>query len=251
MDLQKNKIEKLKSEGYTLKFENLFNQIFENYKKIALYAGLILFVFGILLITAIYGGLLSYFGIETITEMTKPENLNPANFSKEFLMIYTAFAILFTCLISPFSAGFIKMAYCADHDEEFRLSTIFSYYHSTKFFTLFITTLIIALVNNGISTSAEYFGFPVVGTVLTMLISFYALLTVPLIIFSNLGIFESIQTSMILVSKQPTIIIGLCTVSIIATLVGMLLFIIGIIFTLPFIYSFYYILYKEVVGFEN
>jgi len=246
-----NKIESIKANGYHLNFETVFNQIFENYKKIALYAGLILFVFGIFLITLLYGGLLYYFGIETITEIIKPENLKPENLSKKFILIYNGCAILFSCLISPFTAGFIKMAYCADRNEEFHLSTFFSYYKFPKFATLFITTLIISLLNTGISTGTELLGISLIGAILTMLISFYTLLTVPLIIFGDLGVIESIKTSLLLISKQPRVIVGLFAVSIIASLVGLIFLIIGIIFTIPFIYSFYYVLYKEIIGFEE
>ncbi|AWG22958.1 hypothetical protein FFWV33_16205 [Flavobacterium faecale] len=251
MNTQKSRIEQLKLNGYKLNFETSITQIFENYRKIALYAGLSLFVFGIILITLIYGGLLSYFGIETITEMTKPENLRPENLSKEFLMWYTIFAILFTSFVSPFSAGFIKMAYCADRDEEFRLSAIFTYYSSSKFFTLFTATLIISLTNTGLATIAEQLGNGAAGSVASLFISFYTILTVPLIIFGDLGVFSAIQTSVALIAKQPLLILGLLLISLIATLLGLMFIIVGILFTMPFIYSFYYILYKNIVGFEE
>ena len=251
MTPEHNRIESKIAQGYKLNFETVFNQIFENYKKIAVYAGLILFVFGILLIAIVYGGLLAYFGLETITEMIKPENLKPENFSREFIINYTICAVLFTCFISPFTAGLIKMAYCADRDEEFHLSTIFAYYKFPQFMTLFVATLIITVINTGISTSTELMGIPLIGSIITMLISFYTLLTIPLIIFGNLGALQSIKSSITLISKQPLIIVSLCAVSILATLVGLVVFIIGIIFTIPFIYSFYYILYKEIIGFEE
>lgn len=251
MNSAQSKIESLKQDGYTLNFEKSITQIFENYRKIALYSGLILFVFGIILICLLYGGLLSYFGIETITEMTKPENLRPEKLSKEFLMWYTIFAILFTSIISPFSAGFIKMAYCADRDEEFRLSTIFTYYTSSKFFTLFTATLIISLTNTGLASLLEQYGFVAAGSIISLFISFYTILTIPLIIFGDLGVFSAIQSSIALIAKKPLIILGLLIVSLIATILGLMFVVVGVLFTMPFIYSFYYILYKDIVGFSE
>ncbi|WP_418263155.1 hypothetical protein [Flavobacterium faecale] len=246
-----DRIEFIKQNGYQLDFETIFTKVFANYKKIAIYAGLVLFVFGILLIALIYGGMLSYFGIETVTDMLKPENLQAQNFSKEFLIIYSASAILFTAMISPFTAGFIKMAYSADQNEEFHVSTIFEFYKPSYFIPLFTATFIITLVNTGISSALELIGLSFVGTIMTMLVSFFTLLAIPLIIFGKLNAIEAIRNSIMVISKQPFTIINLTVVSILASLVGLLAFCIGIIFTIPFVYSLYYILYKEIIGFEQ
>ncbi|WP_366183556.1 hypothetical protein [Flavobacterium ovatum] len=246
----KDRIEFIKTNGYQLDFETIFAKVFENYKKIAIYAGLMLFVFGILLIAIIYGGLLSYFGIEKVTDMIKPENLEPKNFSKEFIIIYSGAAIVFTAIISPFTAGFIKMAYCAEQNEEFHISTIFEYYKLPYFFQLFAATFIITLFNTGISTGLELIGIPFIGSLLTMAVSFFTLLTIPLIIFGELKVIDAISSSITITSKQPFTIISLIVVSILASLVGLIGFCIGVIFTIPFIYSLYYILYKEIIGFE-
>jgi hypothetical protein len=247
----KDRIEFIKTNGYQLDFASVFALIFENYKKIAIYAGLILFVFGILIIAVIYGGLLSYFGIETVTDMLKPENLQAKNFSKEFIMIYSGAAIVFTSLISPFTAGFIKMAYCAEQNEEFHVSTIFEFYKLPYFITLFAATFAITLLNTGISTGFELIGIPYLGSLLTMTVSFFTLLTIPLIIFGDLKAIEAITSSITITSKQPFTIISLIIVSIFASLVGLIAFCIGVIFTIPFIYSLYYVLYKEIIGFEK
>ena len=48
MNLLKERLQDIEKNGYQLDFGNVFNHAFENYKKIALYAGLVLFVFTIL-----------------------------------------------------------------------------------------------------------------------------------------------------------------------------------------------------------
>ena len=45
MNTTKDKIEKISTNGYELDFGTVFENAFENYKKIALYAGLMLLVF--------------------------------------------------------------------------------------------------------------------------------------------------------------------------------------------------------------
>lgn len=246
-----SRITKIKAEGYPLNFETIFNLIFENYKKIAVYAGLLIFVFTVLFVSTVYVSLAAYFGVDTITEALKPENLKPENLSKEFLMIYSGFAVLFTCLISPLTAGFLKMAYCADHDQEFHITTFFGYYKLSYFIPLFVATFIITLFNTGISTASELIGQPIVGSLITMIVSFYSLLTIPLIIFGELSAIEAIKASVTIVSKQPSVLLSLVAVSMIASIVGLLVFCIGVLFTIPFVYSLYYILYKEIIGFEE
>lgn len=251
MNHLQNRLEIIKKNGYKLEFETTFNLIFENYKKIAIYAGLMIFVSAIILLLAIFIFLIAYFGIDAVTEMLKPENLKPENFSKEFILIYSGSAILFTCLISPFTAGFIKMAHCADNDHEFHITTFFEYYKFQYFKELFIATFLITLFNTGISNSLDLLGAPIVGSLITMMISFYTLLTIPLIIFGKSKALDAIKNSVAIISKQPITVISLTAISMLAALVGLIGFGIGVIFTIPFIYSLYYIIYKEIIGFEK
>ena len=145
----------------------------------------------------------------------------------------------------------MKMAYCADHDQEFHITTFFSYYKLSYFIPLFVATFIITLFNTGISTASELVGQPLVGSLVTMIVSFYSLLTIPLIIFGKLTAIEAIKASVTIVSKQPLVLLSLVAVSMIASIVGLLVFCIGVLFTIPFVYSLYYILYKEIIGFEE
>ena len=131
----KDRIREIKTNGYQLDFGNVFEKAFENYKKIALYAGLMLLVFtilfGILIVGIIMIAAISIFNINisTLTEMLKPENLKPENLSINFILIYSALIVGFTSLLSPFQAGFLKMADCGEKGEEFHVSTIFEYYN--------------------------------------------------------------------------------------------------------------------------
>ena len=72
-----NRIEEIKKNGYILDFAKVFNHAFENYEKIALYGGLVIFVFFFLLILVTSGVLISVFGAPALLEMVKPENLKP------------------------------------------------------------------------------------------------------------------------------------------------------------------------------
>jgi len=251
MNSQKNRIEEIKAHGYQLDFANVFNLAFENYKKIALYAGSMILVFSVIIFAIIASAIIFFFGIATLTTMLNPENLKTETVSENFMLIYMAGAILFSCLISPFPAGLIKMAYCAERDQEFHISNIFEYYKAPYFKELFIATLLISGFSSGIAAALDYSGIQLVGSLITLSISFFTILTIPLIIFGNLKAVDAITSSFAIVLKQPLVLLGLMIVTTIASLVGFIGCCIGIFFTLPFFYSMYYAIYSEIVGFDD
>jgi uncharacterized membrane protein len=93
--------------------------------------------------------------------------------------------------------------------------------------------------------------FEFLGTIITYFISFITILSVPLIIFGDLKAIEAIKYSILIVFKQPIVILGLVIVAIIASLVGFLGCCIGVFFTLPFVYSTNYAIYFEIVGIDS
>lgn len=244
------RIEEIKKNGYTLDFGNVFNHAFENYKKIALYGGLIFFVFAILMSLFAIVILFSIFDAETVLEKLKPENLQPENLSLDSMLIFSGVSLLITCLLSPFSAGLIKMAYCAERDDEFHVSTMFEYYKAPFFKELFIATFLITIVNSVLSGIINYIQIPIIEVVISVTIGLFTILMIPLIIFGKLKAVEAIQASILVVSKQPIVILGLLVIGVIASLVGLIGCCIGIVFTIPFMYSLYYALYSEIIGFD-
>ncbi|MFV8366224.1 hypothetical protein [Flavobacterium sp. XS1P27] len=245
-----DRIDEIKKNGYTLDFGNVFNHAFENYKKIALYGGLIFFVFAILMSLFAIVILFSIFDAETVLEKLKPENLQPENLSLDSMLIFSGVSLLITCLLSPFSAGLIKMAYCAERDDEFHVSTMFEYYKAPFFKELFIATFLITIVNSVLSGIINYIQIPIIEVVVSVTIGLFTILMIPLIIFGKLKAVEAIQASILVVSKQPIVILGLLVIGVIASLVGLIGCCIGIVFTIPFIYSLYYALYSEIIGFD-
>ncbi|MFV5689884.1 hypothetical protein ACM55M_14800 [Flavobacterium sp. ZT3R25] len=250
MKTTKEKIEEIKINGYQLDFGNVFNHAFENYKKIALYAGLMIFVFSVLIAILIFGAVIFTFGVSILNEKSL-ENLKNENFSGVFMLVYVVGAIVLSCLLSPFPAGLIKMAHCGEKDEEFHVSTILEYYKAPYFKELLISTIIISILSSGISSLLDYAGIKIVGSLIAMTISFFTFLTIPLIIFGDLKAIEALKSSVIIVSKQPFVLLGLIIVSAIASMVGFIGCCIGIFFTIPFMYSMYYAIYVAIIGIDS
>lgn len=250
MNSTKDKIEKLTINGYELDFGTVFERAFENYKKIALYAGSMLLIFTFLFVILLCGLGIAVFGIGVLSDFFKPGNLKPETFTGNFLLIYTACILLITCLMSPFQAGFLKMAYCGDKGEEFNVSHMFEYYKPPYFQNIVGATFIITLISTGISTLLETAGIQAIGILTSLSITFLTFLTIPLIVFGNLNAVDAIKSSILIILKQPLLILALIIVAFLASLTGLMGFCIGIFFTLPFMYSMEYSLYNSIIGID-
>lgn len=250
MKTTQEKIEDIKKNGYQIDFGDVFNHAFENYKKIALYAGLMIFVFAVLI--GILGGvtILFTFGFSAFNPKML-ENLQFENLSGTQLVTYLIVSVIVTCLFTPFFAGLIKMAHSAEKDEEFHVSTVFQYYKSPYFQEIILASLIISICTSVLSEVLNYSGLKLVGGLVTFAVSFFTFLTIPLIIFGKLKALEAIKSSIIIISKQPLVLLGLVIVSSIGALVGFIGCCIGVFFTMPFVYSTYYAIYSAIIGFDE
>ncbi|OCB70207.1 hypothetical protein [Flavobacterium crassostreae] len=251
MTTTQQKIEKIKANGLELDFGTVFNDAFENYKKIALYAGSIILVFSVLMGMLLAGGFVLTFGMAALAQMANPENLALENLVGINLFIYLVSLILISLLIGPFFAGFIKMAQAADRDEAFNSSAIFTYYKAPYFIKIITATLIISISNAVLSTLFNYINLPLLGSFSSICISIFTLLTIPLIIFGNLNPTEAITASIQLVLKNPFVIVALIVTAFIGSLVGFVGCCIGVFFTIPIMYALNYALYKAIIGFDD
>ena len=250
MESTKKRIEEIKNNGYELDFSDVFNHAFENYKKIALYAGLALFVFLVLMGIIVAGIAVSVMGMAVLNEKFI-ENLKLENLSGVYVILYLIVAVFFSALLSPFNAGLLKMAYSAEKDEEFHVSTFFEYFKAPYFKELFTATILISLVSSGLSILLELANIQILGLLTSMAVSFLTVLTLPLIIFGELKAIDAIQSSFTIVMKQPVTLILLIVVAYIGSFVGLIGCCIGMFFTVPFIYSTQYTIYCAIVGIDS
>ena len=63
-----DQIEDIKKDGYSIDFSTVFNYAVENYKKIALYSGLIILVFSIVAGAVVMGLAVAFYGIQSLSE---------------------------------------------------------------------------------------------------------------------------------------------------------------------------------------
>jgi len=250
MNQTQERLHDIEKNGYQIDFANIFNHAFENYKKIALYAGLVLFIFSVLFAFFIGLSLASVIGVAAMTRELSPEKLNIENLFESNYIIFGVIALTTSCLLSPFQAGFLKMANCGDRDVQFHVSDLFSYYKLPYVKEIIISTFLISAIGFAQATLLTYVHFELLGKVITYFISYITLLSAPLIVFGNLSAIESIKYSILLVFKQPFVILGLMITAFIGSLVGFIGCCIGIFFTLPFLYSMIYAIYFDIVGID-
>ncbi|WP_268846333.1 hypothetical protein [Flavobacterium aestivum] len=248
MNPLKERLQDIEKNGYQLDFGDVFNHAFENYKKIALYAGLVLFVFSILFGIFAIGALITFWGADLITQKLNPENLKSENLSGSSLYIYSGAILIVASLLAPFQAGFLKMADCGEKDEEFHISTLFSYYQLPYVMEIIISTIIISSISFLQAIVFTQLKLEILGNLISYFISFLTILTIPLVIFGNLKAVEAIKYSILIVLKKPLILLGLIIVALIGSMVGFIGCCIGVFFTLPFMYSMNYAIYNAIVG---
>jgi MFS family permease len=249
----KDRIEEIKINGYQLDFADVFNHAFENYKKIALYAGLVIFICTVIVGVLMAGAINYFFDIANLNENLVEnliEKLKSETTSINFIMAFIVGNVLITSLVSPLKAGFLKMADCGEKDETFRLSAIFSYYKAPYFLEIFIATLTLSIISISLSMLLNLTGIEAIGMLTTYALSFLTLFTIPFIIFGKLKAFDAIKASIIIVMKQPLIILGLIIVAFFASMVGFIGCFIGVFFTIPFLFSINYSLYNTIVGID-
>jgi uncharacterized membrane protein len=88
-----------------------------------------------------------------------------------------------------------------------------------------------------------------VSMAINWLINTLTIFITPLIIFGNQKPLEAIKNSIMVVNKQPVPIILTVVLNYFLVLSGLFFFVIGFLFTLPYLFSVYFTLYKQVIGY--
>lgn len=263
MSLLKERLLDIEKNGYQLDFGNVFNHAFENYKKIALYAGLVLFIFAFILFVLFFmsfGFYLTSLNIDSVNHQLIENLEHQKNLETPMSLMILSIAIL-SLLLTPFSAGFYKMSERADKDQEFKFSSMFTYYKAPYFFNIIVASILNALLSMLISTiilslltmaNINQLGLILLANYsISFFVYLFTFLTIPLIIFGNLKAIDAIKHSILIVFKQPFVLAGLLIVAIIGALVGLMGCCIAILFTLPFLYSMNYAIYTTIVGIDS
>lgn len=240
------RIEEIRRQGYYVDFGDVFNQSFANFKKIALNAGLVFILLVLMLGIFMFG--LGIVGVGLSSFANGIADLNLSDFSTVGLVIYFVAVVLISGLAAPINAGIINMAYLAAHNRDFSVGTAFGYYQTKYFKELFVVAVLSTLLNLVVGFALETAGYAFIGQIFNYLVAFFLILSTPLIIFGDVKAIESIKLSVMIVSKQFFILLGLVIVSVICCCLGIFALCIGIFFTIPFVHAMIYSIYDNIIG---
>ncbi|MEZ0007108.1 putative membrane protein [Flavobacterium sp. 28YEA47A] len=252
--MQKNtttreRIEEIRHHGYVVEFGDLLSQAFNNYQKIVWITGAGILLLSIVFIGIIIGLAGIFIGLDAFGRDIADFQIQ--NFSTAGIIVTIVGGVIAVAVIKPFYAGILRVAHLADRKEDFDFSTLFYYYKSEYLKEIIIVGVLIGLCSNAISTALEMAGYSMIGSFISYIFLLLTLFTTPLIIFGNLKAIEAIQGSLLLVSKNFFMLLALMLVAVILALLGVFAFCIGIIFSIPLIYSVQYIIYANVIGIEE
>lgn len=243
------RLQDIEKNGYQIDFGNVFNHAFENYKKIALYAGSVIVIFSILFIVFTAFSLVSVIGIAQMTELSSGEQ-KIEKFMQSNILEMGIISVFISALLSPFQAAFLKMADHGERDENFPVSSLFSFYKLPYLKEIIVSTFLISAVSLAQATLFRYIEIEILGMLINFFISFTTLLAIPLIIFGNLKAIDAIKHSIQIILKQPIVLLGLMIIALIGSAVGLMACCFGVFFTMPFLYSMNYVIYSDIIGID-
>lgn len=167
-----------------------------------------------------------------------------------YIYYYLAFFVVFTALGNILIAGFYKVNADVSLNKVPSFLSAFKYFFSIKGLYVFIAHLLIAIVFMGVTIPLRLMDLEMVSMVINWLISTLTIFTIPLIIFGNLNPIAAIKNSIMVVNKQPIPIILTIVLNYFFLISGLLFFVVGILFVLPYLFAVYFVLYKQVIGYN-
>lgn len=245
----KNIIEQKLRNGYSLDLGKLIDESFATFKKTFLIAGLGMIIISVVMIVFYLGILGAFFGFSNFTEtMTSLESLAT---DTTFIIGNAVVTMLFSALFAPITAGFININHLAKTNKEFGVSDLFNFYKGAIFKQIFMSYLVIGFTTAVITAGFSLLGYEFMNTIFQIIIGLFTVFTIPLIIYGEQNYTEAITNSIQLFIKKPFIIAIALLIAGIGMFLGIFALCIGIIFTVPYLYSMYYAIYAQSVGFQN
>jgi uncharacterized membrane protein len=139
----------------------------------------------------------------------------------------------------------------AQTQKPFSIDNLFDFYKEPYYKQIFLGYLVIGGVTALFTTAFSLLGYEKINTFVQIIFSLATLFTIPLIIYGKLSYTEALSKSVQLYTKQPLIILVAMLIAVIGMLLGIFILCIGIIFTIPYLYSMHYALYAQAIGFEK
>lgn len=249
--LQKS-LEKIEREGIHLEFDKILDFAWNSWKKVTLPA-----IAGMLLLTLIFGGitvlLIPFLFGMSFSDLIELAQNNSAYMSEvsnsfDFKLKSILLTVIFVFVGAPINVGFLRMAHNYAEGQEVKVSNIFYYYKQPYFIKLVISALVVGVLTSLFSLGLSQVNAVVggIGNVIVNVLSLFFVFAAPLIAFGDAGIVEAYKISFNVVSRKFWLIIGLFIIGFLFQIVGLMACCIGILFTMSFIYTLQYGMYRAI-----
>lgn len=165
------------------------------------------------------------------------EQFNQTNYK---LTVIASF--LLASLLYPIMFGIVYLAYKSDQKQAVAFGDIFYAYKNGLFLKSFLLSML--------SIIFMYIGFSlclIPGFILAALM----MLSVPFVLFSNLGAMQAIKASFQVTTKNFSGFNVMLFLMVLILIVGFLICIVGLLAAYPLIYIIIYVLYKKIIGFDT
>ena len=250
----KQTIQRIKNEGFTIQPFLVMREAAMYYKKtiVLVVISLVLSFFFV-----------SFLGSLALTRFTTiSETATPAEIQEQIIQLtnqltqppllyyYLIAVVIFSALSSILIAGFYKINAEVALGHNPRFLSVFKYFFSLKGLYIFIAQGVIALFFTAFSVLLKEYQLEMVSMIINWLVNILTLFVTPLIIFGRMSPFEAIKTSIQVVNKQPIPIILTVVLNYFLVFSGLFFFLIGIVITLPYLFSIYFTLYKQIIGYN-
>jgi hypothetical protein len=240
-------------------FGQVFEQTIENYKKIVVQASI-----AILLMMFVFLGVMVGITVAFMVSSNIPTDAAAIEQAMAEVPPYVnaLFNITWAILLTPLTAGFMIMAHEAEKRQPVSFSMIFAYFRKPGLKHLLLSALLVALFTEAVGEGVMYLtsdpdaltpnpAVTLLLMVFNIAVGALTLFIIPLIVFEDLTAIQAIRASIGVARKSFFTIVLLLIVVGICAVLGIFAFCLGIIVTLPLIFSCRYILYRNMVGIDQ
>lgn len=244
------RLQQIQNGGLEINTRNIIDESYKLYTRIVLKSGLVLLF--VAMTAAIVSSIVIATNFENPEETLKDlVSINPLHFALDELIMYVVVLSIATAIGSILTAGMMRMAADASQDNEIKMSTAFCYFTKKSGLYVFIAHFFISLTFTALSFLLQHHELSLVSLALNWIINSLTALVTPLLIFGNLSISQAFKYSARIVNEKPLTIIFLLTWNSFLASAGILFFVIGIFFTLPYLFCVHFALYRQTIGLDE
>lgn len=218
--------------NYEIDQNKLSERILTLVKTVGVPAGLYVFLSFIIIFIVYLIGFIQITGsADTLFEITTPEALEAllAQNTTEILLLNTVVSVVLHFLLSGIYGMIIK----STSSPFVGLGAAFKALFSTRGMKAFLFIAVLQIVVTAINYLLSISGLAMVGFVIGALFQFLTYFTLLIIYIENKSIVKSVSESVSIINSRPLFFMPIVLITYVVSLTGILLFGIGIIFTLP------------------